>query len=168
MSPTKQLTFFDNAKPSLSAPLFTVDLKKGAPGSYSFGFIDDSKYNGAITYVPVDSSRNFWEFTGNGYAIGNGSFRSQSIDAIADTGTTLLYLPAGIVTAYYSNVPTASYSAAQGGYVFPCGAALPSITLGISTYRAIVPGNFGEYAPLDDTSTSKFFLPFLLSPSPTC
>ena len=39
--PEQQLTFFDNVKSSLSAPLFAVDLKKGEAGTYAFGTIDD-------------------------------------------------------------------------------------------------------------------------------
>lgn len=157
MRPEKQQTFFDNAKSSLSKPLFTVDLKKNAPGSYNFGFIDNSKYKGTITYVPVDSSRGFWKFTSNGYSVGSsGSFKSVSIDAIADTGTTLLYLPDAIVQDYYSAIPSASYSSVQGGYVFPCNASLPSISLGIGTYSALIPGPFINYAPTDETGRGMF------------
>lgn len=164
--PKKQLTFFDNAKSSLSDPLFTVDLKKNAPGSYNFGFIDDSKYTGTITYVPVDSSRGFWEFTSEGYSVGSSrSFKSVSIEAIADTGTTLLYLPDAVVQDYYGAVPSASYSSSQGGYIFPCDASLPSISLGIGTYRAVIPGPFMNYAPIDKTGSGMFFL--LLSPGST-
>lgn len=159
--PKKQLTFFDNAKSSLSNPLFTVDLKKNAPGSYNFGFIDDSKYTGTITYVPVDSSRGFWEFTSEGYSVGSSrSFKSVSIDAIADTGTTLLYLPDAVVQDYYGAVSSASYSSSQGGYIFPCDASLPSISLGIGTYRAVIPGPFMNYAPIDETGSGMFFFFF--------
>lgn len=162
VKPTKQLTFFDNAKSSLSIPLFTVDLKKNAPGSYNFGFIDDSKYTGTITYVPVDSSRGFWEFTSKGYSVGSsGSFKYVSIDAIADTGTTLLYLPIAVVQDYYDAIPSASYSSSQGGYVFPCDASLPSISLGLGTYRAVIPGPFINYAPTDKTGSGMLF--FFLS-----
>ena len=154
--PARQKTFFSNAKPTLSAPLFTVNLKKGAPGSYDFGFIDSSKYTGAITYVPVNQANGFWEFTSNGYAVGSGAFTSGSIDSIADTGTTLLYLPSTVVSAYYAKVPGASYNSGQGGYTFPCSATLPSITLGIGSYRAVVPGSYIVYAPV--SSTSKLWL----------
>ncbi len=83
--PVKQKTFFSNAKSSLSAPLFTANLKKGKPGTYTFGYVDASQYNGSITYVPVNSTSGFWQFTCNGYAVGTTSFNSSSIDAIAGT-----------------------------------------------------------------------------------
>jgi hypothetical protein len=52
------------------------------PGTYDFGFIDSSKYTDSITYVDVDSSEGRWLITGPGYAIGNDSFVSSSIDAV--------------------------------------------------------------------------------------
>jgi hypothetical protein len=156
VSPTKQNTFFDNVKPSLPSPLFTVDLKYHAAGSYDFGYIDSSKYTGSITYVNVNTGNGFWEFTGNGYAVGSGSFVSSSIDAIADTGTTLLYLPAAAVKAYYAKVSGSQNSNTYGGYVFPCSATLPSITLGIGSYRAVVPGQYVNYAPVQTGSSTCY------------
>lgn len=156
VSPNQQKTFFSNAAPNLAAPLFTADLMKGAPGSYDFGFIDSSKYTGAITYVPVNSANGFWEFTGNGYAVGTSSFVSTSIDAIADTGTTLLLVPQSVVTAYYRQVRGARNNVQQGGYTFPCSATLPSITLGIGSYKAVVPGDYINYAPISAGSSSEY------------
>ena len=158
-SPNQVATFFENAIPTLAAPLFTANLKKGEPGNYNFGYIDSSEYTGSITYTPVNTANGFWEFTGSGYAVGSGRFVSSSIDAIADTGTTLLYLPAAAVTAYYAKVSGATNSASQGGYIFPCSATLPSITLGIGSYRAVVPGTYINYAPA--TGSRKFSHPFL-------
>lgn len=146
-SPNQVATFFENAIPTLAAPLFTANLKKGEPGNYNFGYIDSTEYTGSITYTAVNTANGFWEFTGTGYAVGSGSFVTSSIDAIADTGTTLLYLPAAAVTAYYAKVSGATNSASQGGYIFPCSATLPSITLGIGTYKAVVPGSYINYAP---------------------
>ncbi len=158
-SPNQVATFFENAIPTLAAPLFTANLKKGEPGNYNFGYIDSSEYTGSITYVPVNTANGFWEFTGNGYAVGSGKFVSSSIDAIADTGTTLLYLPAAAVKAYYAKVSGATNSASQGGYIFPCSATLPSITLGIGSYKAVVPGSYINYAP---ATGSRKFSPFSL------
>ncbi|KAL8796279.1 MAG: hypothetical protein Q9195_001394 [Heterodermia aff. obscurata] len=156
VQPNQQLTFFDNVKSSLTAPLFTVDLKKGEPGTYGFGTIDDSAHTGDIAYVPVDSSQGFWSFTSSGYAIGDGAVNSNSIDAIADTGTTLLLIDDAIVSAYYQGVSGAKNDQSQGGYTYPCSATLPDISFQIGTYKATVPGSYVNYAPTDDSGTTCF------------
>ena len=147
VKPNQAKTFFANAESSLDSPLFTANLKKGQPGSYNFGYIDSSEYTGEITYTAVDNSQGFWGFTTSGYTIGSGSPVRQSISAIADTGTTLLLLPDDLVSAYYSKVSGASNSQTDGGYVFPCSATLPDLTLQIEGYAAVVPGNYMNYAP---------------------
>ncbi|KAF7984265.1 hypothetical protein HWV62_16110 [Athelia sp. TMB] len=152
VSPTAQKTFYDNVKSSLSTKVFTADLKYHAAGTYDFGTIDSSKYTGSITYVDVDDSQGFWEFTGSGYAVGSGSFKSSSIDTIADTGTTLIYAPSAVVKAYYAAVPGSSVSSSQGGYIFPCSATLPDLTLGVGSYHAVVPGEYLNYAPATGSS----------------
>lgn len=147
-------TFFDDIKSTLSAPLFTADLKKGIPGSYDFGFIDDSKYTGDITYVPVNTRQGYWGFTLDGYAIGTENSNSIPVDVIADTGTTLIYLPEKIVKAYYRDVPSAFYNSTDAGYIFPCDTTLPSITFTIGNYKAVVPGSSLKLPPFrDETST---------------
>lgn len=85
VQPVRQKTFFSNAKASLSAPLFTANLKKGKPGCYTFGYVNAAEYTGSITYVPANSDNGFWEFTSNGYAVGTAAFRSSSF--IANPGT---------------------------------------------------------------------------------
>ena len=154
--PAPPKTFFENAAPSLTQSLFTVNLKKGAPGTLTFGAIDTSQYTGAITYVAVNSANGYWEVTSGGYAIGPSAFVTSSIDAVVDTGTTLLYLPAAIVKAYYAKVSGSTNSASEGGYIFPCTATLPSITLGIGNYRAVTPGTYLNYAPIDTGSSTCF------------
>ena len=145
-------TFFENAAPSLTLSLFTVNLKKAAPGTLTFGAIDPTQYTGAITYVPVNTANAYWEIASNGYAIGTAPFVASSIDALVDTGTTLLYLPKPIVSAYYAKVSGSKYDSAQGGYTFPCATTLPSLTLGIDTYRAVAPGSYLNYAPVSATT----------------
>ncbi|KAH8156354.1 hypothetical protein CIB48_g11891 [Xylaria polymorpha] len=136
VTPTQQKTWFDNIKGSLDSPIFAVDFKAGGvPGSYDFGFIDAAKHTGALTYAPVSTSQGFWEFTASGYAVGSGSFKSSSIDGIADTGTTLLYVPSTIVSAYYAQVSGAKNDRTAGGYIFPCSASLPDFTFGVGSAR---------------------------------
>lgn len=136
-----------------------MDLKKGEPGTYTFGIIDSTKYTGDLTYVDVDSSRGFWSFAVSGYAVGDLASPLE-FGAIADTGTSLLYLPEQVVEDYYSQTG-ASYDSSQGGYTFDCSEDIPDITINIGGYNAVVPGSFIKYAPLWESSPSKFmqFLP---------
>ena len=153
VKPNQQQTFFANAESSLNSPLFTANLKKGAPGSYNFGYIDSSEYTGDITYTAVDNSQGFWGFTSSGYTVGSGSPVSESIPAIADTGTSLLLLPDDLVSDYYSQVSGSSNSQTDGGYIFDCSANLPDLTLQIEGYAAVVPGSYMNYAPASESGS---------------
>jgi aspergillopepsin I len=159
VSPQPQKTFFDNAiaQGVLSSNVFTVDLKKGEPGTYDFGYIDDAKKTSDVHYTSIDTSNGFWEFTSTGYAVGgNDSFQQQNIQAIADTGTTLLMIEESIVDAYYAQVNGAKYNARQGGYVFPCSANLPDFYVGIGDYQARVPGAYINLVAIDNAGSSCF------------
>ena len=103
----------------------------------------------------INNANGFWEFTGAGYAVGSGAFKSSSIDTIADTGTTLLLMDDSIVSAYYAGVSGASYDSSQGGYTFPCSATLPSFTLGIGSYKSVIPGTYMNYSPATGSCKSS-------------
>ncbi|KAK8152975.1 aspartic peptidase domain-containing protein [Phyllosticta citrichinensis] len=149
VSPKSQTTFFDTVADQLAKKLFTVTLKKGEAGTYDFGYLDASKYSGDIAYVDVDSSEGYWGFTLDGYAVGDGAVTTSSFSAIADTGTTLLYLPDDIVEAYYKQVDGARYDELQAGYVFSCSADLPDFSLSIGGAKRTVPGSYVNYASVD-------------------
>lgn len=125
-------------------------------GTYDFGYIDSAKYTGTITYVSVNTSPGYWTWTSSGYAVGSASFTSTSITGIADTGTTLLYLPTTIVKAYYAQVSGSSNSNTYGGYIFPCSRTLPSFTFGVSSARITIPGTYLNYGPVSTGSSTCF------------
>ncbi|OBT56402.1 hypothetical protein VE04_03360 [Pseudogymnoascus sp. 24MN13] len=101
---------------------------------------------------PVHSSRGFWGFNPSGFQVGNSSFNASSWYAIADTGTSLLLLPSGMVDIYWSAVSGAKFDALQGGYTFPCNTTLPSFTFGVEEYRGVIPGHFMNYAAITKTT----------------
>ncbi|KAK4198684.1 pepsin precursor [Triangularia verruculosa] len=154
--PSSQLTFFDNARPNLDEEVFTADLKYHATGTYDFGFIDSKKHNGTITYTPVQPSPGYWTHSLSGYSVGSGAFQSSQISGISDTGTTLLYLPTAIVTAYYRQVQGAQNSQYYGGYVFPCASTLPTFTFGIEGARFTIPASYINYTRISPTSTTCY------------
>ncbi|KAM0338171.1 hypothetical protein ACHAPU_011421 [Fusarium lateritium] len=149
ITPKKQKTFFDQAKAEHGAGVFTADLQHDAPGTYSFGFINKTAYTGDIVYTPVDSSNGMWTFTSTGFAVGKDKVNKTSITAIADTGTSLIWLPELVNKAYYSQVKGAMVDETAGGYVFPCDAELPDFTFNIGDKGITVPGSYMNYAPVE-------------------
>lgn len=99
--------------------------------------------------MPVNSSTGFWEFTAEGYEVGNGGAVAASHIAIADTGTTLLFVPPQIAEAYYAQVSGAQNNALAGGYTYPCSTVMPNYTAVIGGRAAVVPGTLLTYAPID-------------------
>ena len=123
----------------------------------TYSYIDSSKYTGAITYTPVDDSQGFWQFTAGGYSVGSNNATTGSIGtSIADTGTTLLYLPAAVAKAYYAGVSGASYNSQQGGYVYSCSTTLPNFNVAIAGKTFTVPGTDINYAPISSGSSTCF------------
>jgi aspergillopepsin I len=62
------------------------------------------------------------------YTVGNGRRIPLQAQAIVDTGSTLLMLPNQTARDYYDAVPGSKYVSGVG-YVHPCGATLPDLTL---------------------------------------
>ncbi|KAI0477526.1 secreted aspartic proteinase precursor [Xylariaceae sp. FL0804] len=149
VSPKPQKTFFDNAKASLTSPLFAADLVHDAPGVYDFGYTDSAKYTGSITYASVNSAAGFWTFPLSGYKVGGTSY-SGTTSVIADTGTSLLLLPEAIAVDYYEQVDGAELSEAAGGFVFPCSATLPTFAYKVGSATITVPAAYLNYEPFED------------------
>ncbi|KAI1950434.1 tethering complex subunit [Ophidiomyces ophidiicola] len=157
--PQKQKSFLMNLAEGLKEPVFTAQLKKGAPGSYEFGSIDKSKFNGKLSKIPVNNTRGFWEFDSSKFRIGNNSkihdIKNGVTTAIADTGTTLLIANEEIVRAYYSQVKTAKASTEAGGFIFTCDVTLPDLFVSLAdTHLAKIPGSLLNFAPVGSNTTS--------------
>ncbi|KAL3444591.1 aspartic peptidase domain-containing protein [Aspergillus insuetus] len=153
VSPIPQLTYFDNVLPTLKQPLFTADLKHGRPGTYNFGYIDPAAYKGVIEWTPVTKPYGYyayWQLDFTGFQVGAGPYREHIINGIADTGTTLLYLPPAIALAYYSKVAGAFFDPSYAAWLFPCTSILPEFVFGINGYRGVIPGEYIIFEPLGD------------------
>lgn len=122
----------------LTQPLFVADLRHEEPGSYFFGEIPSEA--GDVLYAPIDDSNGWWEFT---TSFGEGS---SEVQAIADTGTTLVLISQEDAEAYYQNVDGATLDQQEGGYVFDCSADLPDFTFTVGDGEFTVPGKYINYA----------------------
>ncbi|CAO2654839.1 Nn.00g115720.m01.CDS01 [Neocucurbitaria sp. VM-36] len=155
---TPQKTFFDNVMNDLDLPVFTADLDPDGTGVYEFGKIDTTKFEGDLTWIPVKAETGFWQFASTKFAIGNQTFENpQGSDAIADTGTSLLLVDQQVADAYYQQVQGAQLNAQVGGYIYPCAATLPDVSVAIGdSYMAKIPGNQITFANVDDANTTCF------------
>jgi hypothetical protein len=155
---TPQKTFFDNVMKDLDMPVFTADLDPDGTGVYEFGKIDATKFEGEMAWIPVKAETGFWQFPSTKFAVGDQMFENpQGSDAIADTGTSLLLVDQQVADAYYSNVQGAQLNAQVGGYIYPCAAKLPDMSVAIGdTYMAKIPGNQITFATVDKANTTCF------------
>lgn len=161
VKPTQQQTFFENVAGDLDEPVMTALLKsESSQGSYEFGKIDTSKFTGDIANVSVDNSNGFWQFNSAAFKVGNGDLQNISTSpiAIADTGTTLMLVSPEVATAYYQQVQGAQDSQSAGGFIFPCNAALPTLSIAVGDNNlATVPTsviNFTEVGTEKSTGTT--------------
>jgi hypothetical protein len=105
--------------------------------------------------VTADSSQGYWGFTSSGYKVGSTSYSTKT-SGIADTGTTLLLLPAAIAKNYYSSVSGAKNSASYGGWVFPCSATLPTFTYTVGSLDIEIPADYLNYSPVSSGSSTCY------------
>ncbi|PTB65673.1 acid protease [Trichoderma citrinoviride] len=151
VQPQQQKTFLDNVQSSLAEPVFTADLKKGQPGTYTFGAVDATAFQGDLTWVDVDNSQGFWQFSSESFAVNGGATQQATAggQAIADTGTTLLLADPIIVQGYYSQVQGAQNDAQAGGFTIPCDAQLPDLDLDVGgKYVARISGSDLNFSPV--------------------
>ncbi|KAK8212062.1 aspartic peptidase domain-containing protein [Phyllosticta capitalensis] len=158
VKPQQQKTFFENLLPTLQEPVFTADLRNDASGSYEFGRIDQTKFQGQMTFAPVDAASGFWKVDSKFFTIGGKRVENpQANAAIADTGTSLLLVDDNVARQYYAQVQGARLDQQAGGFTYPCSSKLPDFGVAIGdTYVANVPGNAVTFAAIDAQNQTCF------------
>lgn len=159
VQPQQQKTFLDNVQSSLAEPVFTAQLNKGAPGTYTFGAIDSTAFQGDLTWVDVNTTQGFWQFSSESFAINGGSTQQATAggQAIADTGTTLLIADPIIVNAYYAQVQGAQNDQQAGGFTVPCDAKLPDLDLDVGgNYVARISGDDLNFSQVSGNSKLQY------------
>jgi Eukaryotic aspartyl protease. len=158
VQPKQQKTFFDNVAADLDEPVLTALLKSGSnSGQYELGTIDKSLFTGTMANISIDTTNGFWQFNSAQFAVGSGNLKtiSSAPIAIADTGTTLMLVADEVATAYYSQVSGAQLSNTIGGYIFPCNADLPDISIAVGDNDlATVPSSVLNFEEVGTNTTS--------------
>jgi len=138
--PKQALTFFDNVRSQLAAPLWAITLKHNATGSMDLGFIDKSRYVGSLNYINVvGGNSSFWQFNIKAFSVNGTSFQTAPFTAIVDTGTSLALLPDAVLRSYYSKIQGAQLNSNAGGWTFPCSSTIPSMGLWINGVKYGIP-----------------------------
>jgi hypothetical protein len=141
-------TFFENliSAGTVAHPYFSVYLERAkdsttassgqiAGGELCVGCIDSSKYTGNLNYVSV-SQQGYWEVPMDGLVYNGNGVSGTNTQAAIDTGTTLVYVPTSVASAFYDKIGGKATGAA-GQYSLPCTGSLVSIglTFGGVTYE---------------------------------
>jgi aspergillopepsin I len=148
VQPEKQKTFFDTLEPTLQKKVFAANLRVDGKGTWDFGYIDESKFTGAITWAPLAGDQKHWKIDVGEYAVGKGSFSTTSVgEVIVDSGSVLVYLPAAVVDEYYGQIEGSSQTDG-GSFVFPCNSTMPDLNFKVGSGVLSMPGrevNYGTY-----------------------
>ncbi|KAF2155449.1 acid protease [Myriangium duriaei CBS 260.36] len=148
-------TLWENLGPSLKLPLFTTRLLKNKPGTFDFGFIDKTKFQGAISYVNVNADgikNGAWQFDAGAAAIGSSKHSSTKLgNTLVDSGNYQILIPEAIVTQYFANVSHAVLDP-NYGWTVPCKATLPQLHLQVGANTISVGSDKLVLFPVSATS----------------
>ncbi|KAG0025039.1 hypothetical protein BGZ81_007444 [Podila clonocystis] len=100
-------------------------LKQNQGGSFLFGGIDNTKYEGSINYSPISTASGVRQ--GMWYADADNAYTGcvpvsgyTKSPWLFDTGTSFIAVPTSFAQAFHANIPGASYSSADQIYTLPC------------------------------------------------
>ncbi|KAG6002575.1 hypothetical protein E4U21_002958 [Claviceps maximensis] len=143
VQPVKQTTLFETLLPTLPRRLFAANLRSDAPGSWDFGFLNESLYTGDIHYSQVILPFKHWKVMGGRYSVADGPLSAANATLgplIVDSGSQLIYLPQSAVDAYYATVPGFKWSFG-GVSEFPCNTTLPDFHFQVGDQTLTIPGS---------------------------
>ncbi|KAJ7188335.1 aspartic peptidase domain-containing protein [Mycena filopes] len=128
ISESRKPTFFETLPPMFSVHL-TRHQESGS--SLCFGGIDNLKTLGPVQWIPV-LKESYWSVSMDAIVVDENKEVTTDIIAIIDTGTTLIYLPDDVVSAFYELIPGARLSEIDSQlYIYPCITA-PDINIALS------------------------------------
>lgn len=128
---------FYNMLDQLDEPLFAFALGDGSDedgGEFSIGGINQDKYSGKITYLPV-RRKGYWEVNLDSFTFGDQTLELEDTGAAIDTGTSLIAVPSDV--AELLNKEIGAKKSWNGQYTVDCSAieSLPSIKFNFSGHE---------------------------------
>ena len=153
-------SFMTLLRPLLEEHVFSVDLRKNATGRFDFGFINTAAAADNMTWLDSDPNSRHWvveldltSWEGNGR-----TWWYYKFMATIDTGTTLMFLPDGLASMYWFDVPGMRSQPGLGNaYTFPCSGAkdLPDLSFKLpgTEHVITIPGPYLNYGPTESDPT---------------
>ena len=104
---------------------FYLGGTSGVGGEMTLGGTDTAHYTGDISYFPVSRAK-YWQISVDSFAVGN----LTKVEAILDTGTSLLVVPPAVMTAFGTKVGATSIAGGKE-WTIDCSKmnSLPSIDI---------------------------------------
>ncbi|RIB08300.1 aspartic peptidase domain-containing protein [Gigaspora rosea] len=107
---------------SVNNPFFGFHLQrsldKGDTGSLTLGGVDNSKFDGSITFSKLVNNQGFWEIGLDDASVNGKPLNFNGRSAIIDTGTTLVVIPEEDAKKIHNLIPGATQI--NGTFVVPC------------------------------------------------
>lgn len=152
-------TFFENliATGKLASNQFAFYLtRQQQEGSkLCLGAYNSKLFTGAIKYTKL-LLKTYFEVTAD--ALYAGTTKTASFPAAIDTGTTLIYVPTAIATAFYAGIPGSASSPVDGtgAYTYPCTETLPVIQFSFGGNKfSVDPKDINIGSSTDPTKTGQ-------------
>ena len=153
-------TWYDNLEPSLALSVFAVDLNyNNIPSSYTFGYINHTRAQTSLTYVPRDMSKLYqWFIAPQSFVIGGTTYpdpgtSKSTTDWSVDTGTSSFQIPTSILQHYMSLPQVQNGAIDSNGYLtYSCSATLPDFGVVFNQNTFTIPGSYLYYGVANSTT----------------
>lgn len=142
------------AQGKVAEPVFGFTLLKSGSELY-LGGVDNSKFDGSLTYAPV-TQQGYWQISLDGASVGSNSVFSSGVEAIVDTGTTLIIGDTSNVASIYAAIPgskDASSTLGSGTYTIPCDSVPDNVSFTIAGKDFSISADNFSLGPASDGSS---------------
>ncbi|KAG0213938.1 hypothetical protein BGX28_003116 [Mortierella sp. GBA30] len=109
---------------------------EGSGGAVIFGGVDTTKYVGNFTWAPI-VDKNAWKIHFDAVSLGGKSLELSG-DALIDSGTSLIVVPAKVAKTFHDLI-TGAQEVPQVGWILPCNTSVGDLNFTISGVQFRVP-----------------------------
>jgi hypothetical protein len=121
------------ASGKMAEPVFAFYLGDNKAGELTIGGVNNNYYSGDFTYIPL-KSKSYWEIALEGVKLNGNVVDSDTVNAVIDSGTSLLAGPTKVANAIAKTLGATSILGKE--FIVPCSKEFTlSFTLGGQEYE---------------------------------